>query len=124
MKKLNVNEVNVLSNVVRERVNEVKYEKIKSKLEKDVDFKKLEKLNKEIKELENKMYELRKVSSEVNLKVRNKFNIGNVFIDGNGNLRVIFNDNKNYYNEIMLMSIGRSLDIEEIINKLVEKFSS
>jgi hypothetical protein len=124
MKKLSVNEVNVLSNVVRERVNEVKYEKIKSKLEKDVDFKKLEKLNKEIKELENKMYELRKVSSEVNLKVRNKFNIGNVFIDGNGNLRVIFNDNKNYYNEIMLMSIGRSLDIEEIINKLVEKFSS
>jgi hypothetical protein len=124
MKKLSMNEVNVLSNVVRERVNEVKYEKIKSKLEKDVDFKKLEKLNKEIKELENKMYELRKINSEVNLKVRNKFNISNVYIDGNGNVKVVFNDNKNYYNEIMLMSIGRSLDIEEIINKLVEKFSS
>ena len=40
-KKLSMNEVNVLSNVVREKVNEIKYEKIKSKLEKDVDFKKL-----------------------------------------------------------------------------------
>ena len=41
-KKLSVSEINVLSNVIREKVNEIKYEKIKSKLVKDVDFKKLE----------------------------------------------------------------------------------
>ena len=47
MKKLSMNEINVISNVIRERINESKYEKIKGKLEKDVEYKKLEKLEKE-----------------------------------------------------------------------------
>ena len=48
MKKLSMNEMNVLSNEISKKVNEVKYEKIKGKMEKDVEFKKLEKLNNEV----------------------------------------------------------------------------
>jgi hypothetical protein len=38
MKKLSSNEMSVLSNEISKKVNEIKYEKIKGKLEKDVDF--------------------------------------------------------------------------------------
>jgi hypothetical protein len=123
-KKLSNVEVNVLSNVIREKVNEIKYEKIKSKLVKDVDFKKLEKLNKEIKLLDKKRNELFKLSNEVNLKVRNKFDISNVYIDLNDNIKVNFsNNNMNYYNEIVLMNINNSFNVDELVNKIVEKYS-
>ena len=36
MKKLSMNEMSVLSNEIIKRINDVKYEKIKGKLEKDV----------------------------------------------------------------------------------------
>ena len=123
-KKLSVSEINVLSNVIREKVNEIKYEKIKSKLVKDVDFKKLEKISKEIKLLDKKKNELFKLSNEVNLKVRNKYNISNVFVDYKDEIKVYFNnDNVNYYNEIILMNIGNSFNIDELVNKIVEKYS-
>ena len=41
MKKLSMSEMNVLSNEISKKVNEKKYESIKGKLEKDVDFKNL-----------------------------------------------------------------------------------
>jgi hypothetical protein len=123
-KKLSSNEINVLSNVIREKVNEIKYEKIKSKLVKDVDFKKLEKLNKEIKLLDKKRNELFKLSNEVNLKVRNKFDISNVFVDYKDEIKVYFsNDKINFYNEIVLMNIGNDFNVDELVNKVVEKYS-
>jgi hypothetical protein len=122
-KKLSNVEVNVLSNVIREKVNEIKYEKIKSKLVKDVDFKKLEKISKEIKLLDKKRNELFKLSNEVNLKVRNKFDISNVYVDLNDNIKVSFNNNMNYYNEIVLMNINNSFNVDELVNKIVEKYS-
>jgi hypothetical protein len=122
-KKLSVSEINVLSNVIREKINNVKYEKIKSKLVKDVDFKKLEKLNKEIKLLDKKKSELFKLSNEVNLKVRNKFDISNVYVDLNDNIKVSFSNSMNYYNEIVLMNIGNSFNVDELVNKIVEKYS-
>ena len=123
-KKLSSNEINVLSNVIREKVNEIKYEKIKSKLVKDVDFKKLEKLNKEVKLLDKKRNELFKLINEVNLKVRNKFDISNVFVDYKDEIKVYFsNDKINFYNEIVLMNIGNDFNIDELVNKVVEKYS-
>jgi len=123
-KKLSNVEVNVLSNVIREKINEIKYEKIKSKLVKDVDFKKLEKLNKEIKLLDKKRNELFKLSNEVNLKVRNKFDISNVFVDYKDEIKVYFsNDKINFYNEIVLMNINNSFNVDELVNKIVEKYS-
>jgi len=123
-KKLSSNEINVLSNVIREKVNEKKYEKIKSKLVKDVDFKKLEKLNKEVKLLDKKRNELFKLINEVNLKVRNKFDISNVFVDYKDEIKVYFsNDKINFYNEIVLMNINNSFNVDELVNKIVEKYS-
>ena len=69
MKKLSMNEMSVLSNEIIKRINDVKYEKIKGKLEKDVEFKKLEKLNKEIYELRKKIDEKSKLNNEVVLKM-------------------------------------------------------
>ena len=123
MKKLSMNEMNVLSNEISKKLNEKKYESIKVKLEKDVDYKKLEKLNKEIIELNKKKDEKSKIYNEIVNKVRNKFNIGSVYIDNNSNeIKVMFN-NLNVYNDLVLYSIGKELNVDELINKIVEKYS-
>ena len=123
MKKLSSNELSVLSNEIIKRVNEKKYESIKSKLEKDVDFKKLEKLSKEVFELNKKIREKSNLYNEICLKVRNKFEIGNVYKSNEGEIKVMFNNNLNVYNDIVLYNIGKDLDVESLINKIVEKYS-
>jgi hypothetical protein len=122
MKKLSMNEMNVLSNEISKRVNEKKYESIKGKLEKDVDFKKLEKLNKEVNELKKKLDEKRSLNNEIVNKVRSKFNINSVYIDNNNEVKVMFN-NLNVYNDLVLYSIGKDLNVEELINNIVNKYS-
>jgi hypothetical protein len=122
MKKLSSNEMSVLSMEISKKVNEIKYEKIKGKLEKDVEFKKLEKLNKEIYELRKKIDEKGKLNNEVVLKIRNKYDIGNVYIDNNNEVKVMFSGNNNYYNDIVLMNLSRELNIDELINKIIEKY--
>ena len=123
MKKLSMNEMNVLSNEISKRVNEKKYESIKGKLEKDVDYKKLEKLNKELIELNKKLKEKNNLYNELVLKVRNKFNINNVYRDNNNEIKVVFGNNLNVYNDLVLYSIGKEINVEELINKVVEKYS-
>lgn len=122
-KKLSREEMNVISNEIVKKVNEKKYEKIKGKLEKDVDFKKLEKLNKEISELNKKVSEKNKLYNEICLKVRNKFDVINVYKSNEGEVKVMFNNNLNVYNDIVLSNIGKELNVEELINKIVEKYS-
>jgi hypothetical protein len=123
MKKLSSNEVSVLSNEISKKVNEIKYEKIKGKLEKDVDFKKLEKVYKEINELSKKINEKRNLNNELVLKIRNKYNIMNVSIGNDNEVKVMFNNSNSYYNDIVLYNIGKELNVDELINKLVEKYS-
>ena len=122
MKKLSMNEMSVLSNEIIKRINDVKYEKIKGKLEKDVDFKKLEKLNVEIKKLNDSVNEKRKLYNDISLKIRNKFDINSVYLDNNNEVKVMFNY-KNFYNEIVLFNIGKDLNIDDLMNKVVEKYS-
>jgi hypothetical protein len=123
MKKLSMSEMNVLSMEISKRINEKKYESIKGKLEKDVDFKKLEKLNSEISELRKKIDEKSKINNELVLKVRNKYNIMNVNRNSNNEIKVMFNYNNNIYNDIVLNNIGKELNVDELISKLVEKYS-
>ena len=123
MKKLSVNEINVISNEIVKKVNEKKYEKIKGKLEKESDYKKLEKLSKEVFELNKKIREKSNLYNEICLKVRNKFEIGNVYKSNEGEIKVMFNNNLNVYNDIVLYNIGKDLDVESLINKIVEKYS-
>ena len=123
MKKLSMNEMSVLSNEIIKRINDVKYEKIKGKLEKDGDFKKLEKLKKESDELNKKVLEKSKLSSELSLKIRNKYNIGNVYIGNNGEIKVSFNNGSmSVYNDIVLNNLNKELNVDELINKIVEKY--
>ena len=123
-KKLSREEMNVISNEIVKKVNEKKYEKIKGKLEKDVDYKKLEKLSKEVFELNKRVNEKNKLYNELCLKVRNKFEISGVYKDNNnGEIKVMFNNNLNVYNDLVLYSIGREINVEELINKVVEKYS-
>ena len=122
MKKLSSNEISVLSNEISKKVNEIKYEKIKSKLEKDVDFKKLEKVSKEISDLRKKIDEKSKLNNELVLKVRNKYNIMSVNRNSNNEIKVDFGY-LNVYNDIILYNIGKELNVDELINKLVEKYS-
>jgi Mg2+ and Co2+ transporter CorA len=122
MKKLSMNEMNVLSNEISRKINEVKYEKIKGKLEKDNDYKKLEKLSKEVDELSKKLEEKRKVYNEIVSKIRSKYDINNVYRDSNNEIKIMFSG-LNVYNDLVLYSIGRELNVEEMINKIVEKYS-
>jgi len=121
MKKLSSNEISVLSNEISKKVNEIKYEKIKSKLEKDVDFKKLEKVSKEISDLRKKIDEKSKLNNELVLKVRNKYNIMSVNRNSNNEIKVDFGY-LNVYNDIILYNIGKELNVDELINKLVDKY--
>ena len=57
------------------------------------------------------------------MKVRNKFEIGNVYKSNEGEIKVMFNNNLNVYNDIVLYNIGKDLDVESLINKIVEKYS-
>jgi hypothetical protein len=122
MKKLSSNELSVLSNEISKRVNDLKYEKIKGKLEKDLDYKKLEKVSKEIEDLRNKIGEKNNISNELILKVRRKYGISGVGRDENNEIRVVFN-NINVWNDIVLYSIDKKLNIEELINNIVNKYS-
>jgi hypothetical protein len=122
MKKLSSNELSVLSNEISKRVNDLKYEKIKGKLEKDLDYKKLEKVSKEIEDLRNKIGEKNNISNELILKVRRKYGISGVGRDENNEIRVVFN-NINVWNDIVLYSIGKDLNIEKLINNIVNKYS-
>jgi hypothetical protein len=122
MKKLSSNELSVLSNEISKRVNDLKYEKIKGKLEKDLDYKKLEKVSKEIEDLRNKIGEKNNISNELILKVRRKYGISGVGRDENNEIRVVFN-NINVWNDIVLYSIGKDLNVEELINNIVNKYS-
>ena len=121
MKKLSSNELSVLSNEISKRVNDLKYEKIKGKLEKDLDYKKLEKVSKEIEDLRNKIGEKNNINNELILKVRRKYGISGVGRDENNEIRVVFN-NINVWNDIVLYSIGKDLNVEELINNIVNKY--
>ena len=129
MKKLSNVEINVLSNEINKRINEKKYENIKSKLIEDVDFKKLEKVNKEINELSKKINELSKktsekikFTSELKLKLKNKFNINCLGLDNNNEIIVTMFNNLNVYNDLVLYSIDKELNVDELIDKVVDKY--
>ena len=57
------------------------------------------------------------------MKVRNKFDVINVYKSNEGEVKVMFNSNLNVYNDLVLYSIGKDLDVESLINKIVEKYS-
>ena len=49
-------------------------------------------------------------------------NINSVYIDGNNEVKVMFN-NINVYNDIVLMNMNKEFNVDELINKIVDKYS-
>jgi hypothetical protein len=128
MKKLSKNEMEVLSNVIVSKINEKKVKEVEGKLGKDVDFKRLKKLSEEMNEMNKKLSVLNKNYNEVCLKVRNKFDISSIWRDSNNSdLKINFNNNNinnvKIYNDLVLNSIGNDFNVDELVNKIVEKYS-
>lgn len=124
MKKLTKVELNVLSMEIGKKVNEAKYERVKDELEKDVDYVEMKKLNDEMNVLSKLLVEKNKLFSSLGEKVREKFGC-TVVKDNKREIKVIYSNNGySYYNDLVLTNIGKEFNVEELINKVVEKYIS
>jgi len=125
MKKLSKNEVNVLTNVVLEKVKEVKKETYEKMLSKDKMYLKWKKLNGERKILNDKVQELNKEINSIYGEISGKYKIY-IGYDGLNNIMISSNNNNDWNkinNEIVLMGIGNNFNVDELIDKLVDKYS-
>jgi hypothetical protein len=126
-KKLSSIELNVLSNVIVSKVNEEKYEKIKGKIESDSDFLRIKEILEEKRKLNDKIMELGNEHNRLANMLRDNYGV-NVFTDYNsGNvskLKVDFSrtDYNKIYNDLVIMNIGKNIDIESVINSIMEKY--
>jgi len=133
MKKLSRNEVNVLAQVVSKKIADAKTEASKKILAKDKSYLKWLKLNQEKDELQKKLNELYAEESQMQTEIRNKYKVTvNHFRDSlSGEVKISIWDNNNnnvrysydIANEIVLMGIGSELNVDELIEKLVDKYS-
>jgi len=129
MKKLKVNEINVVVSEVIRRIGEVESDnglrELESKVSKDKDYKRLKVI---VERLDVIRKEMNLLNSEMNYKVsvlREKFDIS-YYSDGLGGLRVnVVKSNNLYskvYNKVSLMNVGGK-DVESMIDELVKEFS-
>lgn len=127
MKKLNRDEVNVITQKVRDLVNEVKVKDVREQSKKDKDVISLTKLSKEKKVLNDKLMslngEMHTLRQKLFIKYNREFSFGE---DGiTGELLIWYSKNQcgNLYNEIVLMGIDKDLKVNELIAELVKKYS-
>jgi phage gp36-like protein len=132
MKKLSRNEVNVLADVISKKIADAKTEASRKMLAKDKSYLKWLKLNQEKNELQEKINELYAEESQMQSEIRNKYKVTvNHFRDSlSGETKISIWDNSNNVrysydiaNEIVLMGIGLELNVDELIEKLVDKYS-
>lgn len=128
MKKLSKNEINVLTNVILEKVKEVKNKTYEKLLSKDKMYLKWKKLNGERKILNDKVQELNKEINNIQGEISGKYKIY-IGYDGLNNVMISSNNNNDWNkinkinNEIVLMGIGNNFNVDELIDKLVDKYS-
>ena len=131
MKKLSRNEVNVITQEVRNKVNEIKLKDIKEKSKKDKDCIKLLKLNNDKKLLNDKISsindEMRKTTESLHKKYNKQYtfciNSYNNNIVNDLNIWVSHDNCGNLYNKIVLMSIDKDLKVNDLIAELVKEYS-
>jgi phage gp36-like protein len=132
MKKLSRNEVNVLAQVVSKKIVDAKTEASKKILAKDKSYLKWLKLNQEKDELQKKLNELYNEESQMIKEIRNKYKVTVTYsrdiLSGEVKISIWDNNNNVRYsydiaNEIVLMGIGSELNVDELIEKLVDKYS-
>ena len=130
MKKLSRNEVNVITQEVRNKVNEIKLKDVKEKSKKDKDCINLIKLNNDKKLLNNKISNINVEMSKITESLHKKYNKQYQFCINNSYNKVndlniwVSNDNcGNLYNKIVLMSIDKDLKVNDLIAELVKEYS-
>jgi adenylosuccinate lyase len=130
--KLSRNEVNVLAQVVSTKVTEAKTEAGKKLLAKDKVYLKWLKLNQERNELQDKINKLNTETNNAQREILNKYRLSIGYCRDYMTKEVkvnIWNSNNiignynNIANEIVLMGIGSELNVDELIEKLVDKYS-
>ena len=131
MKKLSRNEVNVITQEVRNKVNEIKLKDIKEKSKKDKDCINLIKLNNDKKLLNDKISNINVEMSKITESLHKKYNKQYTFCINSYNNNIVndlsiwvSNDNcGNLYNKIVLMSIDKDLKVNDLIEALVKEYS-
>jgi hypothetical protein len=120
-KKLSKVEIDVISSEVGKRVNEMNVKVIEKKLIKDKNYLELKKLFIEREKLNVRS---REINNGINFginSIRDKYKVYVNYINNEVN---VVNNNvySNYYNDIVLMNIDSENNIDELINKVVEKY--
>ena len=131
MKKLSRNEVNVITQEVRNKVNEIKLKDIKEKSKKDKDCINLIKLNNDKKLLNDKISNINIEMSKITESLHKKYNKQYTFCINSYNNNIVndlniwvSHDNcGNLYNKIVLMSIDKDLKVNDLIEALVKEYS-
>ena len=131
MKKLSRNEVNVITQEVRNKVNEIKLKDVKEKSKKDKDCINLIKLNNDKKLLNDKISNINVEMSKITESLHKKYNKQYTFCINSYNNNIVndlniwvSNDScGNLYNKIVLMSIDKDLKVNDLIEALVKEYS-
>ena len=130
MRKLSKNEVNVITQEVWSKVNEIKLKDIKEKSKKDKDCIKLLKLNNDKKLLNDKISSINDEMRKTTESLHKKYNMKYTFCINSNNINELYiwiwvsNDNcGNLYNKIVLMSIDKDLKVNDLIAALVKEYS-
>jgi hypothetical protein len=132
MKKLSRNEVNVVANVVSKKINDIKTEANKKIIAKDKMYLQWLKLSKEKEELQKRLGEMNNEVNKVQREIQSKFKLSlgyyKEYITGEYKVSIynVAENNSNYYSQvsddIVLMGIDNDLNIDELIDKLVDKY--
>jgi len=130
MRKLSRNEVNVITQEVWSKVNDIKLKDIKEKSKKDKDCINLIKLNKDKKLLNDKISsindEMKKITECLDKKYNNKYTFCvNSYNNEVGDLNIWIkrHSNDNLYNKIVLMGIDKDYKVNDLIADLVKEYS-
>ena len=128
MKKLSRNEVNVITQEVRNKVNEIKLKDIKEKSKKDKDCIKLLKLNNDKKLLNDKISSINDEMRKTTESLHKKYNMKYTFCINSNNINelniwISRYSNDNLYNRIVLMGIDKDLKVNDLIAELVKEYS-
>ena len=131
MKKLSRNEVSVVANVVSKKIGAIKDEANKKIIAKDKMYLQWLKLSKEKEELQKRLGEMNNEANKIQREIQGKFKLSLGYYKDyeTGEYKVsIYNvtENKNYYSQvsddIVLMSIDNTFNVDELIDKLVDKY--
>jgi hypothetical protein len=137
MKKLNNNEIDVVVNEIVKNVKDFKLNEVKKVLEVDSNYKEIVSLYDKKYELKKELEKLDKEIDEVNIKINKDFKV-KIYNENNNysyeylnKLRISFDykDEEKYSylnvrNKVILSSISKEFNVEEFIKKFVDEFIS